>query len=243
VTETDPVEKAVVQALIKQAAIQARLDAGELAFDMSDSVPVFKKLVGETDTGIAIITAAYFDDCLGRLFSLRIDGSNNKMRDEILEFNGPLGTFSSRISLAAGLKFVTQRTYRRVNTIRKIRNEFAHNPFGVSFNSKKIKDWVVGIDVNHKEFFDLIRKDKNVRTATKQPSRLTMKEMFLVKSSLALAYMVSEMIAMPAASQNRVPAREILSDYQNLPENLKDVRRNAARCILEIFKSTNKKRI
>ena len=233
--ENTIVEK-VAKALFQQAMKQARLDAGVLDFNMSDAMTVFRKLVEETDTGIAIVSAAYIDDCLKNLFSLHIDKSSRKIFDEIFDFNGPLGTLSSRINLAFGLSFISKETHQSLNSIRKIRNEFAHSPYGVSFNTEEIKNNIIGIDVNHKRFIDEIRKSKKIRSVTKSPSRLTMKEMFLIKSALTLASMASEMIAFPVAKQNRVPVGAILGDYDKFPDNLKDIRLITADCIIEIFR-------
>lgn len=209
---------------------------GELEFDMSDAIPVFRKLAGETDTGIAIVSAAYVDDCLKRLFSLNVDTSSRKIFKVITEFNGPLGTFSSRIDLAFAFGLISKNTHQRLNSIRKIRNDFAHHPFGISFNTEKIKNKILGIDLDHKRFIDEIRKSKSIRNKTKPPSRMTMKEMFLIKSALTIAFMASEMIAFPVAKQNRVPVNTILNDYEHLPDNLKDIRLKTAGCVFEIFK-------
>ncbi len=238
--DQNPVVEKVAIALFQQAMKQARLDAGVLDFNMSDAMPVFRKLVGETDTGIAIVSAAYFDDCLKKLFSLNIDKSSRKIFEAIFDFNGPLGTLSSKINLAFGLSLISKETHQRLNSIRKIRNEFAHSPYGISFNTEEIKNKIIGIDVNHKRFIDEIRKSKKIRSVTKPPSRLTMKEMFLIKSALTLAWMASEMIAFPIAKQNRVPVGAILGDYDKLPNNLKDIRLKTADCVIEIFRVSKK---
>ena len=238
--DQNPIVEKVAKALFQQAIKQARLDAGMLDFSMSDAIPVFRKLVGETDTGIAIVSAAYFDDCLKKLFSLNIDKSSRKIFEAIFDFNGPLGTFSSRINLAFGLSLISRKTHQRLKSIRKIRNEFAHSPYGISFNTEAIKNKIIGIDLNHKRFIDEIRKSKKIRRVTKPPSRLTMKEIFLIKSVLTLASMASEMIAFPVAKQNKVPVGAILGDYDNLPDNLKDIKLKAAECVFEIFRTSKK---
>ncbi len=226
---------AVAKALFDNALERARIEMGKFNFDMSDAIPVFKKLVTETDTGIAIVTAAYFDECLKNLFFLHINNSSRKIIDRVFDFNGALGTFSSRIDLAYGFNLVTKETHQSLNSIRRIRNDFAHKPFSLSFNSGTTKDKIIGIDINHKRFIDEIRKTKELRKITKPPSRLTMKEIFLIKSALSLSDMASEMIVLPIAKQNNIPARAILGNYDNLPENLKNIRRNSSRCILNVF--------
>ena len=235
-----PLVERVAKALFQQALNRARLQAGDLKFDLSDAIPVFKKLVKETDTGIAIISAAYIDECLKALLGLHVDTSSRQIFNKIFDFSGPLGTFSSRIDLAFGFNFISKQTHQRINSIKNIRNEFAHNPFGVSFNTTEIKDKILSIDLDHKRFIDEIRKGEDIRRVTKQPSRMTMKETFLTKSALSLGFMASEIIAFPIAKQNQVPASAILADYDNLPDNLKEIRRNTAECVLETFRMHKK---
>ncbi len=236
----DPVVERVAEALYNHAVIRARQDASKLDFDIADAIPVFRKLVSETDTGIAIVSAAYFDECLSKLFALHIDKSSQNVFRSITDFNGPLGTFSSRIDMAFGFSLISKKSHQRLNSIRKIRNRFAHTPFHFSFNSEIVKILIQAIDINHKRFVDEIRKSKKIRAKTKPPSRMTMKEIFLVKSALTLSAVASEMIAFPIAKINRVPVAAILGDYDNLPENLKDIRLKTAECILEILAAAKK---
>ncbi|MEX2615075.1 MAG: MltR family transcriptional regulator [Alphaproteobacteria bacterium] len=228
---------AVAEALLQTSMERARKEASELEFDMSDSIPVFRKLVSETDTGIAIIASAYIDECLKNLFMLYVRHSSKKSQNSLFEFNGPLGTFSSRIHTASAFDFISEKTYLRLNIIRKIRNDFAHRPFDLSFNKEEIKQRINEIDVNHKSLLTNIRKIKDAQKITKPPSKLTMKEEFLIRSILTLSNMSSEMIIFPIAKANRVSASTILRNYDDLPENLKDIKKKTAACIFEIFKA------
>ena len=197
--DDDPIVERVAKALYNEAVKQALQDASDFDFDMSDSIRVFRKLTNETDTGIAIISAAYIDECLIKLFALHIDNSSRTVFRSITNFNGPLGTFSSRIDMAFGFSLISKNSHQRLNCIRKIRNKFAHSPFGFSFGTETIKNLVEELDVNHKRFIDEIRKSKEIRAVTKAPSRMTMKEVYLVKTALTLAFVASEMIALPTA--------------------------------------------
>ncbi len=236
--DQDQLIERVAKALFVQSLKQARLAAGQIQFDMTDSVPVFRKLVSETNTGVAIISAAYLDECLKKLLNSQIEKAGRKVAQRIFDFNGPLGTFSSRIHLAFGFGLISKDTYQRLNSIRSIRNDFAHTPFDISFNNEKIKNKIIGIGLDHKKYIDEIRKTKSVRDIVKQPSRMTMTETFLIKSVFTLSFMVSEMIVLPIAAQNKVPASAILADFDALPDNLRDIRIKTAECVFEIFGKT-----
>ena len=225
----------VAKALYQHALERARIDAGKYDFDLSDAISVFRKMTTETDTGIAIVSAAYFDECLKNLFFLGIDNTSKSQFDKLVNFGGPLGTFSSRINLAFGFSMISKDTHQSLDSIRKIRNEFAHSPFDITFNTERIRNKVIEIKQNHKKFLLEVRKSKKLRNSTKPPSRLIMKEMFLIKSAMTLAVMASEMIVFPVAKQNRVSISAIMHDYDNLPDNLKNIRLDSAKCIFEIF--------
>ena len=52
-------------------------------------------------------------------------------------FNAPIGKFSTRILLAFGLGLISEREYRELEVIRKIRNEFAHS-IDITFNHPSV---------------------------------------------------------------------------------------------------------
>ena len=52
----------------------------------------------------------------------------------------PLGTFSTKISIAFFIGLIPEDIYNDLNIIRKIRNEFAHNYDTLTFNLSPVKD-------------------------------------------------------------------------------------------------------
>lgn len=54
--------------------------------------------------------------------------------------NAPLGTLSARTKICFCLGLITELEFHEINTIRRIRNEFAHGVHGVSFATQMIKD-------------------------------------------------------------------------------------------------------
>ena len=69
------------------------------------------------------------DDFLEMLMDATIkqkDAFNHDKRKELLAWTGPLGTFSSRISMAYLLGHIPPWMYRDLELIRGIRNKFAH---------------------------------------------------------------------------------------------------------------------
>lgn len=91
----------------------------------------------ETDRACAILGAAYLDAALESLFRRCLIS----LKDELLEFPGPLSSFSSRICVAYSLSWIDTALYDDLNVIRGIRNDFAHSfDHELSFNDQSVAD-------------------------------------------------------------------------------------------------------
>jgi DNA-binding MltR family transcriptional regulator len=64
----------------------------------------------------------------------------NKITEGLFDASGSLGTFSAKIDLAYSLGIYGEKTYRELNMIRKIRNEFAHILGPLNFNSPDVEN-------------------------------------------------------------------------------------------------------
>ncbi len=91
----------------------------------------------ESDRGCALLAASYLDSILEQMLKSKLIGTNKQL-ESLFDFNGPLGTFSSKILLSYSLGLISKARMDDLQTIRKIRNEFGHSPSIISFSSKKI---------------------------------------------------------------------------------------------------------
>ncbi len=114
------------------------------AESLDDLVGFFEKLQQESPRAAVIIAGAFLDEHLRRLIaSFLIDDA--KAVDGILgtEDNPdkPASSFSARINLAYCLGLISKRSRDDLNTVRRIRNRFAHKIHNYSFDDKEIIDW------------------------------------------------------------------------------------------------------
>jgi DNA-binding MltR family transcriptional regulator len=65
---------------------------------------------------------------------------DDKVIDDMFRHIGPLGTFSSRIGLAYLVGRISKTVYENLETIRKIRNDFAHTRDDLQFSCQGISD-------------------------------------------------------------------------------------------------------
>jgi DNA-binding MltR family transcriptional regulator len=104
----------------------------------ADEANVFmKQLMEESDRGAALAGIAYLDELLGRLFKAQM--LTEKVSEELFGRFGPLSSFSSRIDVAYCLGWIGPETYRDLNLLRKIRNDFAHAHEPVTFSDAAVQ--------------------------------------------------------------------------------------------------------
>jgi DNA-binding MltR family transcriptional regulator len=104
---------------------------------------LISKVGGESERGMTVLVAAELDRVLEVVVkSYLVPG---KARDDL--FSGgspPLGTFSARINIARALYLIREDEYELLHLIRRIRNEFAHNP-DAAFTDRRISSWLSAI--------------------------------------------------------------------------------------------------
>ena len=98
-----------------------------------------RALSEESDRGCALFAAAYLDAALEGLFRCSVL-EGKKIDVELFEGSAPLATFSGRIRLAYYLGKISAEFRADLETIRKIRNEFAHDASLLSFETQSIAD-------------------------------------------------------------------------------------------------------
>ena len=103
---------------------------------LKDFVPFLDDLNKESARGTVLISASYIENQLGEIISAFL--LDDKSSKKLLEgFAAPLGTFSARTNAAKALGLISAEEYLEIETIRKIRNEFAHN-HRITFSDPRI---------------------------------------------------------------------------------------------------------
>ncbi|MDQ1639640.1 MAG: mannitol operon repressor [Pyrinomonadaceae bacterium] len=125
-------------------------DAPAEILELADFTREFNQ---ESDRGAALVAASLLDERLKEI--LQAFFLQSKVSDELLNgYNAPVGTFSSRASLAFALGLIQKNEFDEITLIRKIRNEFGHKWKDVTFDSARIADlcrklpWLGPSDIN-----------------------------------------------------------------------------------------------
>jgi mannitol operon repressor len=101
-----------------------------------------KELQSESDRGLVIIAASILDHLIARLIEVFVvydPPATKKLLDDPFS---PLGNFAPRTLAAYSLGLISKDERDDLDTIRKIRNEYAHEPKSTSFTDQKIMNKV-----------------------------------------------------------------------------------------------------
>ncbi|TJV67883.1 MAG: transcriptional regulator [Mesorhizobium sp.] len=103
---------------------------------LKDFLPFLDTHNAESPRGAVMVACSYLDEQLrGIIDAYLIEDSDKAV---LLDgFNAPLGTFSARIKAAHSLGLISDVERDDCDTLRKIRNEFAHS-HRASFDDRKV---------------------------------------------------------------------------------------------------------
>lgn len=97
---------------------------------------LLSELNGESERGVALVSSAYLEEILGKLLLAFL--ADTKEKTALVKGHGPLSTFYSRILACSALGLIEPSEVSIIETVRVIRNEFAHKWKDISFTSKKV---------------------------------------------------------------------------------------------------------
>lgn len=122
--------------------------------NLEEFFPFLDQLNKESPRGAVLIASSFIEEQLRRvILAFLIETSE---ADKLLEgYNAPLGTFSARATTAFCLGLVSEEEYQDCDTLRRIRNEFAHN-FPTSFEDQKIIDLCKRFHHSAKDYADVV---------------------------------------------------------------------------------------
>jgi DNA-binding MltR family transcriptional regulator len=96
-----------------------------------------RALTKESDRGCGLFATAYIDKALSDLLFVSLVSAKEIERD-LFEGTAPLGSFSARIKMGYYLGLISSSCRRDLDILRKIRNDFAHDPDIMSFEEPAV---------------------------------------------------------------------------------------------------------
>ena len=122
--------------------------------NLKEFAPFLDDLNRESERGAVLISVSYLERQLKEIVSAFL--CEGEASAHLLEgFNAPLGTLAARAAAAAALGLISGREYREVETIRKIRNQFAHD-HRTRFSDQDIVDRCRNLAFSAKDYGDVV---------------------------------------------------------------------------------------
>jgi hypothetical protein len=202
---------------------------------------VFEDALAASDREAAIIIFALIDDIATEFFRERLTGKvPNGVEQAFLTGNGLLASGYNKILLLAGLEWIRIETYRELNLIRRVRNEFAHHVEYRAFGDSPIRDYIESMDQSDLSVTQVLREQEFPSRLSDQPlvlkivddlfaGGLSSRAKFLIRSCLATARMAQDIEIIQAAVFHRVDPRSLAAGFDSLPDNIKDLMRSVVR--------------
>ena len=129
----------------------------------------FHDVITEIETGspraIAIVAGAFVEDHLTRVLRWRLVRSPIKsgvnLQDNMLRSGGALGDFGNKINLAYLIGLISKDAWKELDTIRLIRNRFAHQLEVNNFGVQQIEAWCDNLSLWEKIKIKIGRTDES----------------------------------------------------------------------------------
>jgi hypothetical protein len=100
-----------------------------------------------SDRAAAIVAAACVEDQLGGALQAGMERDESVLR-EVFRSSGPLGSFSAKISLGYLLGLYEKDMKKELDTIKEIRNLFAHRREAKGFDSQRTRDLASNLSIS-----------------------------------------------------------------------------------------------
>ena len=105
-----------------------------------------REFKNESDRASVILAAAMIDNVLDTLLRARLAPVSTGQDTLFDGHNSPIATFSARIDLAYRVGVISDKMARDLHIIRRIRNEFAHNIVGCSYDAPSVRSRIIELN-------------------------------------------------------------------------------------------------
>ena len=106
----------------------------------------FDALKTETDRGCALIAASLLENTLALTINCHFPNYGLEFKNQLFEGSGPLATFSAKIKVGCALAIYDQKVQKAFETVKDIRNAFAHSLKAIDFSHPTIANSCKSLD-------------------------------------------------------------------------------------------------
>ena len=156
--------------------------------EASEATKILKGLRHSSDLSAVIVGASLVESCLEHIIVQSISNEDPKLIGRLFDNYGPLSTFESKILIAQAYRVISKPQAEEIQTIRVIRNTFAHARHAVSFDDPPVKN-----EINTFKMLVAMRSvQKDYDTERRLLDKLEGKEAFLLVVHIMLILLDGE---------------------------------------------------
>lgn len=141
-------------------------------------------LVEQDTRTFCVLVVSFMEDALRRRFIQSWNISGRAEENSYFGGNGPLSTFSQRLTVAKGVGWITEEMSQQANILRKIRNEFAHNHRVHNFEHEPLRSFAESLNTMERAWYQ--ERMNLYRDALDQASRETVLRIRVYCNSIAI---------------------------------------------------------
>lgn len=199
---------------------------GESQLHEEELLEFFGGLIAESPRALAIVAFSYIDEKLAMLMRQHMNPEISGGLDSIFNSFGPLSTASGRIKIAAALRWLTPSTYRHLELLRRIRNEFAHSAFLNSFDESPVKDLMGQFEPLEMGLW------KTMADRLLPYEDVSRRQLFHIRATFTCARMIEEITCAPRAITMGLSPTALHEDgFDAVPKPFKELIRAALKVV------------
>ena len=189
----------------------------------------FESLIQESPRALAIVAFSYVDEKLANLMQAHMNSDISGGLDSLFKSFGPLSTASGRIKISAALRWLAPSTYKNLELLRKIRNEFAHKAFLNSFDEAPVRNFL-------DQFEPLEMALWKIMPQRLLPyEELSRRQLYHIRAALTCARMIEEITCAPRAIRMGLSPTALNEDgFDVVPQPFKELTRAALNVVTRV---------
>ena len=227
----------VAKAIYGSHVIAARDSVDALDFNLAEIFPLTCRLLKESETAQVLIFCSFLEDRFKEAWRCNLKHMNSEARKTLFGMSGPLSTYNMQLTMAFHLGWMMPRTYKAASAFRRIRNEFGHQAFKVSFAEPEIVKLFQQADVGMKQFLPKLRlmiaEDAELRPHLHSDNELPDSNYRLCAFVQLAGLMFMEMLVFPRAERHRVHPEDLLAQYDQVPRIVKNVQLECTKALIQ----------
>lgn len=232
----DDMVSRVARAMYGNAVVRSREHTAGLDLGCERISQALQTALNDSDRSAAILIFALIEDLMLDYLKryLSIDYIKGGW-DEVIGGNGLLATANDRITLISLLGWIRPVVYNDLRLLKSIRNRFAHHAQVDGFVDSAIQSWIASMKVTEESAVNAFMEDGYQLLKMFSP-----RQKYLMRASMIVTELLTDLAIAPNARQAQVAPGHVSGSWDDMPENIKEVRRLAVRIIGEFVEQNRR---